>query len=88
MEKVDSSLSESFSWPALSDACDPYTFDLAHYTRLLRDNSERLFVQDAQLWIKVIQVGEQGSWQYHCRLFRMLADNQSRRDLQNSPGFR
>jgi hypothetical protein len=51
-----------------SDVCDPYTFDLAHYARLLDDNSERLFVADTQLRIKVIEVGEQGRWSVTCSL--------------------
>ena len=61
MEKTDSSMLASPPWPAQSDVCDPYTFDFAHYSRLLQDNSARLFVQDPQLWIKVIEVGSEGS---------------------------
>lgn len=55
----NSSVLES-SWPSASESCDPYTYDLAHYSRLLHENSNRLFVDDAELWIKVIEIGKPG----------------------------
>jgi hypothetical protein len=42
------------------DGCDPYKFDLENYARLLDINSKRLFVADADLYIKVIEIGVQG----------------------------
>ncbi|PMD19929.1 hypothetical protein NA56DRAFT_190843 [Hyaloscypha hepaticicola] len=56
MEKPDSKLWESSPWSS-GDVSDPYAFDIAHYTRLLVENSKRLFVQDDQLWIKVMEIG-------------------------------
>jgi hypothetical protein len=60
MEKVDSSLLESSPWSSVPDASDPYAFDIPHYTHLLEENSKRLFVQDDQVWLKVIEVGKRG----------------------------
>jgi hypothetical protein len=60
MERVDSNLLEPSPWSTIPEVYDPYTFDLAHYTHLLRNNSKRLFTQDDQLWVKVIEVGERG----------------------------
>ncbi|KAH8655059.1 hypothetical protein BGZ60DRAFT_546694 [Tricladium varicosporioides] len=61
MEKVGSCTTKTVSstWPFLSNLSDPYTFDLVHYTRLLEDNSDRVFVQDAQTYIKIIEIGKQ-----------------------------
>ena len=61
MEKVELKLWESSPWSS-GDVSDPYAFDIAHYTRLLVENSKRLFVQDDQLWIKVMEIGQRGSW--------------------------
>ncbi|KAE9379782.1 hypothetical protein N431DRAFT_326685 [Stipitochalara longipes BDJ] len=58
MEKPDPSSLESSLWPSMPDVSDPYAFDIGHYSRLLKENSKRLFVQDDQLWIKVIEIGE------------------------------
>jgi hypothetical protein len=40
--------------------CDPYVFDTSHSEDLLRLNSERTFVEDGQLQIKLIEVGNKG----------------------------
>jgi hypothetical protein len=40
--------------------CDPYVFDAAHFDDLLRANSERTFVQDDRLQIKLVEVGNKG----------------------------
>lgn len=38
-------------------ACDPYVFDTCHFADLLSLNSEGTFVEDDQLKIKLIEVG-------------------------------
>jgi hypothetical protein len=61
MEKVDANVPELSPWSSGLNISDAYAFDVAHYTRLLVENSKRLFVHDDQLWVKVIEVGERGA---------------------------
>ena len=42
------------------ERCDPYTFDVGHYEQLLQENSDRLFVANADIRIKVIEEGGKG----------------------------
>ncbi|KIW11260.1 hypothetical protein PV08_10560 [Exophiala spinifera] len=39
------------------EICNPYACDLAHYSRILEQNSKRLFMEDGERRIKVIEVG-------------------------------
>lgn len=68
MAQADMTL-ESFPWSLKSDVCNPYTFDLEHYARLWDDNSERLFVADSELRIKIIEVGERGESPHGSSIF-------------------
>jgi len=39
---------------------NPYMFDSAHFENLLTQHSERIFVADNELQIKIVEVGNRG----------------------------
>ncbi len=71
--------------------CDPYTYDLVQYGRLLEENSSRLFVAEEEMRIKIIEVGLQGGQQPLGALDRLLTpsrvDNQHPRTTRKLLGF-
>ncbi|ORY06762.1 hypothetical protein BCR34DRAFT_571097 [Clohesyomyces aquaticus] len=51
-------MSDWRDYPLSLAECDPYVYDLTYSDKLLQDHSKRLFVDDDELRIKVIEIGE------------------------------
>ncbi|KAF2730345.1 hypothetical protein EJ04DRAFT_567846 [Polyplosphaeria fusca] len=61
---------------------DPYTFDIAHFERLLSDNCGRIFVSDDEVQVKVIEVGHRD------HIFTNVTDLQAHLETSSFRGTR
>jgi hypothetical protein len=63
-----------------SEIINPFAFDIAHYNRLLDENSDRLFVTNTDLQIKILEIGSSepgGEYQvmFQINLLKKMSDS-------------